>query len=101
MGAMPFSSEYYNEFAAYIKSLGSDNSNEYSRLKSNLRRALIEELTPRQLQMIKMYYIDGIKMCEIAKMLSVSTPTVSRTISRGRRRLKKCLKYGAGSLLHE
>lgn len=101
MGAMPFSSEYYNEFSEYIKSLGEDNSDEYSRLKSNLRRALAEELTPRQMQMIKLYYADGIKMCDIAQMLSVSTPTVSRTIARGRKRLKRCLKYGAASLLHK
>jgi len=45
-------------------------------------------LTPKQHQYIQMYYIDGLKMPEIAKQMNVNVSTVSRTINRAVRRLR-------------
>jgi RNA polymerase sigma-70 factor (ECF subfamily) len=94
-----FNFEGYGEYMAFLSGLGEDNSREHSRLRANLSRAITEELTERQMQLITMYYIDGMSMKEIAKALSVNVSTVSRTLSRGRSRLRRCLKYGAGELL--
>lgn len=45
-------------------------------------------LTPKQYKYIQMYYIDGLKMPEIAKQMNVNVSTVSRTINRAVRRLR-------------
>ena len=92
----------YENVLAYREILlreGADNSDEHAALAANLRRALNEELTPRQRQMIVRYYINGEKMTAIAHELSLNVSTVSRTISRGRHRLRRCLRYGAKELL--
>ena len=40
-------------------------------------------------------------MPQIARQLGVNKSTVSRTIHRGEARLRRCLRYGADSLLEE
>ena len=90
------------EYQFYIRSLyGGDNSDSRRRLIKNLRRAMELELTPRQHQIMKLYFLEGEKMHEIAEELGVNKSTVSRTISRGKLRLQRCLKYGAAGLLEE
>ncbi len=101
MGALPFNSESYNEYKEYISKLGEDNSQNRSLLRQNLRRAISEELTEKQWEAMRLYYVEGIKMTDIAKMLGVSPSTISRNIKRGREKLKKCLRYGAKELLKE
>ena len=64
-----------------------------------VKLAIEEELTARQREMISMYYLQQIPMPEIAKLLGVNVSTVSRTIKRGRVRLKRCLRYGSAVLL--
>ena len=61
--------------------------------------ALEEELTPRQKQMIHLYYVDQMLMRDIARYLNVNVSTVSRTIARGRNRLRRCLRYGGRALM--
>ena len=58
-----------------------------------VRCVVREELTDRQGQMVEMYYIDSKSMPEIASELGVSPSSVSRTIMRGRGRIRKFLKY--------
>ena len=101
MGALPFNTENYGEYRRYIIDLGEDNSETHSILKRNLRRAINEELTERQREMMVLYYIDRIKMTDIAEMLGVAPSTVSRTITRGRKSLRRCLRYGAKELMHD
>ena len=99
MAASQFRTEYYNEYRTYLSRLGGDNSGARNLLKRNLLRAIREELTPRQWQMIRLYYIDELNMAAIAEMLGVNISTVSRTIARGKRKLQRCLRYGAKELL--
>ncbi len=66
---------------------------------SAMRRAIDEELTPRQRQLVYMYYIEQMRMQDIADELGLHITSVSRTIKRGRERLKGCLRYGGKSLL--
>jgi len=91
----------YGEYRAFLLGLGGDNADTRKRLLRNLRTAVREELTPRQLQVVVMYYADGMSMTEIARSLGLSVSTVSRTLGRGRKRLRRCLRYGAKELLTE
>ena len=64
-----------------------------------LRRAINSELTRRQRQLISMYYIEQLPMQEIADELGLHISSVSRTLKRGRERLKSSLRYGGRTLL--
>jgi len=68
-------------------------------MPENMASALAEELTPRQQEMVQMYYVDQMLMADIAEELGVNISTVSRTISRGRDRLRRCLRYGGRALM--
>ena len=101
MSGTRFNTSNFNEYKIYMRQLSGDNRATRSLLLKNLRRAMDEELTPRQLQMVTLYYLQEKKMSEIADELGVHISTVSRTISRGKARLRKCLRYGAKELLRE
>lgn len=64
-----------------------------------LTKAIDEELTARQKEMVELYYLRQMRMVDIADELKVSVSTVSRTLKRGRARLRRCLKYGGAQLL--
>ncbi len=70
-----------------------DNSLRLERLRRNLRRAKQEALTPRQGQVMKMYYEQRMTTYQIAEELGINPSTVCRTLQRGRARLKRCLEY--------
>jgi len=56
-------------------------------------RAREQELTPRQREMVFLYYDRGLKMSQIAQKLGVNRSTVSRTVKRAKQRLYRCLRY--------
>lgn len=60
---------------------------------SRVRVAMNEELTDRQRELIELYYLENMNMTEIALRLGISPSTVSRTLKRGRGRLRKYIKY--------
>lgn len=62
-------------------------------LGNRVRKVVDEELTVRQRQMMEMYYYQRLSMPEIALELGVSPSSVSRTIMRGRGKIRKYLKY--------
>ena len=68
-------------------------------LSKKLAEAIRMELTPRQRQMVELYYLRQKPMVQIAEELGVNVSTVSRTIARGRRRLRNCLRYAGLRLL--
>ena len=90
---------YAADMAMYVRQIQADNSQEVSRLKRNLIRALREDVTPRQRQALLLYYAEGKNMREIGEDLGVDRSTISRTITRGERRLRRCLRYGAEAYL--
>ena len=87
--------------SVYSQCLSGDNTREVDRLKRNLFRAMREEITPRQRQLLLLYYNEGLTMQEIADRFMIDKSTVSRTIKRGEARLQRCLRYGASSYLRE
>ena len=90
---------YAADMAVYARQMAADNSQEISRLKRNLVRALREDVTAYQRQLLLLYYAEGLNMREIGERLGVDKSTVSRTIKRGEKRLRRCLRYGAEAYL--
>lgn len=79
----------------YIRTIESGSQG----LTGAVRLAIERELTPRQSQLVHMYYIEQMQMQDIADEMGLHISTVSRTIKRGRERLKTCLRYGGRALL--
>lgn len=88
-----FKTEEFISYKLYISSLYDDNSNKINKLKIVLKKALHDELTERQIQAIKLYYIDNLSQKEIANALNIDKSCVSRHIKKGKITLEKFLKY--------
>ena len=87
------SSEWLGEMTVWLRDNANTNSELLTRLRQNLRRARQQELTPRQQQVLTLYYDQGMNMTQIAQTLGVNCSTVSRTIRRAKQRLYRCLRY--------
>ena len=87
------SSEWIGDMTVWLRDHAEDNSDQLERLRRNLRRAREQELTPRQKEILALYYDRGLKMPQIARKLGVNRSTVSRTVKRARERLYRCLRY--------
>ena len=86
-------SYYDKEFLASLINAPVSNRN---RLKIALRallRAIDQELTPRQREIIQLIYFDGNSGDETASILGLSPSSVSRTKGRAERRLKKAMQF--------
>ena len=90
---------YAAEMARYARMLSDGGESQSSRLKRNLIRCLQEDVTPKQRRALLLYYGEGLNMREIGEQLGLDKSTVSRTIQRGERRLRRCLRYGAEAYL--
>ena len=66
---------------------------------NRVRVAINDELTDRQRELINLYYLENMNMTEVAQSLEISPSTVSRTLKRGRGRLRKYLKYNGRDLM--
>ena len=86
-------SEWIGDLTVWTRQNAGDNSERLERLRRNLRQARERELTPRQRQMLELYYDQGMTMPQIAEQLGVSRSTVSRTLRRARDRLYRFLRY--------
>ena len=80
--------------AALVSGTTGYTPEQMDRLRRNLRQARERELTPRQRQMVALYYDRGLNMVQIARRLGVNRSTVSRTLRRARDRLYRYLRYG-------
>lgn len=96
MRGTPFdtrASEWAGDMTVWLRENANDNEEQMDRLLRNLRKAMEEELTPRQRQMIKMRFYQNMNGAEIAKELRLNRSTVSRTLRRAQARLRRCLRY--------
>ena len=97
MSVTPFknrSSEWEGDLTVWLRENAEDNSPQRERLLRNLRRARELELTPRQRQFLALHFEQGKSMAQIARELGLNPSTVSRTLTRAKRRLYRCLRYG-------
>ena len=85
--------EFLGDMAAWDRENGEDNSEQLERLRRNLKRVRRAELPPRQAEMVHLYYDLGLSMPQIAAQLGITKSSVSRTLARGRKRLKRYLQY--------
>ena len=96
MDGKPFtsrSSEWGGDLTVWLREQAGDNQEQLHRLRQNLDRARERDLTPRQREVMTLYYDQGVNIPQIARRLEVNPSTVSRTIRRGRERLYRCLRY--------
>ena len=63
--------------------------------------AIREELSEIQREYINCYYFERLTMDEIGERYGVSKSTVSRTITRGKKKLEKVLRYSSKRLLRD
>lgn len=85
--------EFLGDLAVWERENGEDNSEQLLRLRRNMRRVRQRELTPRQEEMLHLYYDLGMSIPRIAQEKGLNKSTVSRTLARGRERLKRYLQY--------
>ncbi|MCI2055900.1 MAG: sigma-70 family RNA polymerase sigma factor [Oscillibacter sp.] len=96
MTSTPFesrSSEFPEDLPIWPNQNGPNNKERLTKMRRNLRSARQQELTPRQQQLLHLYYDEKRNMTEIANMLGINPSSVSRTIARARHRLNRCLRY--------
>ena len=69
--------EFMGDLAAWERENGEDNSEQLERLRRNLRRVRRAELTPRQAQLLHLYYDLGYSPCpeSPASWASTSPPS--------------------------
>lgn len=66
---------------------------EHQRMLAVLRRAMEQELTPRQLDCVKYYYFQKCTMEDTAGQLGIVASSVSRHLKRARSRLARVMGY--------
>ena len=87
------SSEWIGDMTVWLRENSADNSERLERLRRNLRQARVRELTPRQQEIMALYFFENRSMSEIAALLCVNKSTVSRCLRRGQERLRHFLEY--------
>ncbi len=73
--------------------LPEDSDAEYRRMLQTLSVVIANELTDRQQECVDLYYFEGKKMREIAAILGVQTPAVSRQLKKARARIERIFRY--------
>ena len=85
--------EFQADWAVWERENSGDNEEQLERVRRSLRQVRRRELTPRQEEMLHLYYDLGLSVSQIAVEKGVDKSTVSRTLARGRERLKRYLQY--------
>ena len=88
------SSEWIGDLTVWLQENADTNEEQLSRLRRNLRLAREQELTPRQQQVVTLYFDCGMTIPQIAQQLGVTPSTVSRTMHRAKEHLYRRLRYG-------
>ncbi len=70
-----------------------DEEDNSRRLRKVLLNVIKNELTPRQKEIIMLYYFKNIDIVRIGKMLGVTPQAVSAAMARARLRMYRILKY--------
>ena len=95
MTERPERKEEYQVLRSYLKLAANREAQSTAELVSCVIR---EELTERQREYVEMYYLRQIPMHIIAEREGVNVSTVSRTLARARRNLRRCLQYSGRNL---
>lgn len=86
--------DHTNDTASLSGSLQHNtNKSDIEKMKQILSLAIKCELTNRQRECMQMYYIENIKMKDIAQTLCLSPSTVTRHIKAAKSKLQSIAKY--------
>lgn len=85
--------QWLADLAAWERENAPNNDEQLERLRRNLRLAREQVLTPRQQEILTLYYDRGLTIGQIALKLHRNRSTISRTLTRARDRLYHCLRY--------
>lgn len=89
-----FLDEENTDLIAYsLSQHGADNRAERAKMKRIMLRAIRHELTDRQRECVMMYYLEGMRMKDIADAMHLSKSTVTRHIQSAMRKLRKVASY--------
>lgn len=84
---------YSHSYKLYLDSLYYDNTNKRNELFFVLKKALSNELTKKQQDVLKLYFYDNLKQTEIADILQIDKSGVSRHLHKAIKKLKHFLEY--------
>ncbi|MBR5534953.1 MAG: sigma-70 family RNA polymerase sigma factor [Ruminiclostridium sp.] len=87
------------DLESFVQAMAGDNQDRLAEIRACLGRALREDVTRRQQQVLFLYYVQGLNMRQIAEALGVERSTVSRTLKRGEERIRRRMRYSGGDLL--
>ncbi|GHV29409.1 hypothetical protein FACS189481_2120 [Clostridia bacterium] len=96
MSRVSFYDEVWLNQISYKKSMNEDgetNTQFLDRLKKVTHEIITKDLTPRQEEMVMLYYFDRLNMPQIANLKSLNKSTVSRHLKSAQKRIKQLLKY--------
>lgn len=82
-------------YKAWLNAGGGDNREEIEKLKRALPIILDEYISAKQKKYIMAYYVDRLKIVEIAERYGVNKSTVSRTIQRGINTIYQYLRFAS------
>ena len=86
-------SEFQGDLTVWLRNQAGTNDEALERLQKNLTAVIRGELTPKQQEVLQLYYFEGLQMKDIAERLKVNRSTVSRNLKGAQRKLFKYLKY--------
>lgn len=84
---------FRSDEALAAKKPGANNHTQMEQLKKMLVDVIQNELTPRQQEILDMYYYRNMTEVQIAQQLGVHKSTVCRTKQRGLKTIHRFLKY--------
>lgn len=80
-------------YEGYLAQLGTDDSAFRRQFREAFFRALHEQLTARQYEVLWLSEVEGLSGKEISYKLGISQSAVSRHLTRGKKRLRVLLAY--------
>lgn len=83
----------YAAFRSWLFDEGETNNEQLERLRKNLAKAIKIELTDTERRAVIDVCMKGVRVMDAAQKYGVSRCTVSKTIMRAKRKLRKVLEY--------
>lgn len=80
-------------YRQYLGLLAADDRGFRQAFRTAFFRAMREQLTPRQYEVLWMIEVEGLSCKQCAERLGISPSAVSRHCSRGKKRLRTLLAY--------
>ena len=88
-----FSGEADREIRAILKEDSGDSEELTGKLKRTMLKVIKNELTPRQKEIIMLYYFKDMDIVHIAGLLEITPQAVSSAMKRARLKIYRYLQY--------